>query len=148
VVSSRIVAAIGLGKTIFASAALSGIPVVLLILAYPSNAVIVLMPLMFVNGLLMVIYNVNQVSLRQSITPDHLQGKMNATMRFLVWGVFPVGGLLGGYLGEALGIRTTILISGIGVLVSVVWIVLSPVIKIESLTDEDMEEVPGQASSS
>jgi predicted MFS family arabinose efflux permease len=144
--SSRIVSAIGLGRAIVVSAALSGIPVMLLVLAYPSNAIIVLMPLLFVNGLLMVLYNVNQVSLRQSITPLRLQGKMNATMRFLVWGVFPLGGLMGGVLGEALGIRTTILISGVGVLLSALWVQFSPVPKVKALMDEDAVQAPERAS--
>src|SRR5262249_11031553 len=42
-----------------------------------------------------VIYNVNQVSFRQGLTPDRLLGRMNATMRFLVWGTLPLGGLIG-----------------------------------------------------
>lgn len=125
--SSRVVSALGLGKTIVVSALLSGFPIFLMVLAYPGNALLVLMPIWFVNGVLMVLYNVNQVSLRQSITPDNLQGKMNATMRFLVWGVFPVGGLLGGILGETVGLRTTIIISGIGTLASVAWVAFSPV---------------------
>lgn len=137
IVSARVVSIIGLGNAIVISAALSSVPVILMVLAYPSNAIIVLAPLMFVNGLLMVLYNVNQVSLRQAITPDHLQGKMNATMRFLVWGVFPIGGLIGGYLGETLGMRTTILISGIGLLFSVIWVALSPVMKITAIPDGD-----------
>jgi hypothetical protein len=58
---------------------------------------------------------------------------MNATMRFLVWGVFPVGGLLGGILGEAVGLRTTILISGIGLLGSAVWVIFSPVGKMKAI---------------
>jgi MFS family permease len=140
-VSSHIVSAIGLGRTIVLSAALSGIPIILLVLAYPGNALILLTPLMFANGLLMVLYNVNQVSLRQAITPDHLQGKMNATMRFLVWGVFPIGGLLGGYLGEAFGIKTMILISGIGTLFSVIWLLVSPVGKIESIPEAGAESM-------
>ena len=134
--SPRIVSQIGLGKTIVASAALSGIPIVTFTLAYPNNAVIVLMCAMFANGFLMVVYNVNQISLRQAITSAHLQGKMNATMRFLVWGVFPIGGLLGGYFGEALGIRTTILIAATGTFFSVIWLVLSRVGKIESIPDD------------
>lgn len=131
--SSRVVASLGLGRAIVVSAALSGIPVILMILAYPENAIFVLMPLQFAGGYLMVLYNVNQVSLRQSITPDELQGKMNATMRFLVWGVFPAGGLIGGILGEVLGLRTTILISGVGVLFSVLWVFLSPVMTIRNI---------------
>ncbi len=139
-VSSRIVAAIGLGRTIVISAAAFSIPITLLVLATPENALVLLMPLMFLNGLLMVLYNVNQVSLRQAITPANLQGKMNATMRFLVWGVFPIGGLLGGYLGESLGIKTTILIAGIGTLLSVIWVVLSPVGKMKSIPETDPDQ--------
>ncbi len=139
-VSSRIVAAIGLGRTIVISAAAFSLPITLLVLANPGNALVLLMPLMFLNGLLMVLYNVNQVSLRQAITPANLQGKMNATMRFLVWGVFPIGGLLGGYLGESLGIKTTILIAGIGTLLSVIWVVLSPVGAMKSIPEADPDQ--------
>ncbi|UCE80776.1 MAG: MFS transporter [Methanobacteriota archaeon] len=134
-ISPRFTSRIGLGKAIIVSAAFSGIPVIALILAYPSNALIVFMPMMFVAGLLTVIYNVNQVSLRQAITPDHLQGKMNATMRFLVWGVFPIGGLIGGYLGEIFGIKTAILISGIGILFSFIWLTISKVHQIETIPE-------------
>lgn len=138
-VSSRIVSSLGLGKTIVVSAALSSVPTILMVLAFPENAILVLMPLWFATGLLSVVYNVNQVSLRQSITPDNLQGKMNATMRFLVWGVFPIGGLIGGILGDALGLRTTILISGIGMLTSVFWVLFSPVKDVASIPEQAVE---------
>jgi len=145
-VSSRIVSSLGLGKTIVVSAALSSVPTMLMVLAFPENAIFVLIPIWFAIGLLSVVYNVNQVSLRQSITPDHLQGKMNATMRFLVWGVFPIGGFIGGVLGDTLGLRTTILISGIGTLTSVFWVLLSPVKGVASIPEDAVEsscnEVP------
>jgi MFS family permease len=131
--SSRIVSAIGLGRTIILSAFLGGVPTMLMVLAYPSNALLVLMPIWFAMGFTGVVYNVNQVSLRQAITPDRLQGKMNATMRFIVWGVYPIGGFIGGLLGEAVGLRTTILIAGIGTLASVLWVVLSPVAQVKVL---------------
>ena len=57
------------------------------------------------------VYNIDQVSLRQAITPLRLQGRMNATMRFLVWGTMPLGGLLGGTLGDTFGLRPAIAIS-------------------------------------
>lgn len=140
--SSRIVSALGLGRTIILSAFLGGVPSMLMVLAYPSNALLVLMPIWFAMGFTGVIYNVNQVSLRQAITPDRLQGKMNATMRFIVWGVYPIGGVIGGLLGETVGLRMTILIAGIGMLASVVWIALSPVTKIRVLPSgcEEAEE--------
>jgi len=43
-----------------------------------------------------VVYNINQVSYRQAISPTAIQGRMNATMRFLVWGTIPIGAILGG----------------------------------------------------
>lgn len=138
VVSARVVAAIGVGKTIVFSALVAGFPLMLMTLAYPENALLVMMPLLFVGGIMNIMYNVNQVSLRQSITPDALQGKMNATMRFIVWGVFPLGGLLGGMMGEALGLRTTILISGIGTLASVAFVLFSPVWKVETIPEEQV----------
>lgn len=136
VTSSRITSSIGLGKTIIVSNILSGLPLVLMIFAYPGNALIILMPLMFANGILMVLYNVNQISLRQSITPERLQGKMNATMRFLVWGVFPIGGIMGGLLGDVLGLRTILLISGVGTTLSFLWVYLSPVMKVQSISED------------
>lgn len=61
-----------------------------------------------------VVYNITQVSFRQGLCPPHLLGRMNATMRFLVWGTMPLGGLLGGVLGEKVGVRETLLIAAIG----------------------------------
>src|SRR5713101_6929254 len=74
-----------------------------------------------------VVYNVNQVSLRQAIVPLKLQGRMNATMRFLVWGTIPLGGITGGILGTILGLRTAIGIAILGGSLSFLWILLSPV---------------------
>ena len=73
-----------------------------------------------------VVYNITQVSFRQGLCPPALLGRMNATMRFLVWGTMPLGGLIGGALGSWLGVRTTLLIAAIGA--SLVWlpVFLSP----------------------
>ncbi|MGH9153089.1 MAG: MFS transporter [Acidimicrobiales bacterium] len=56
-----------------------------------------------------VVWNVITVSLRQSITPDHLLGRMNAAYRLLGWGTMPVGAALGGAVAQALGLRATFL---------------------------------------
>jgi len=73
-----------------------------------------------------VAFNVVQVSYRQTICPDHLLGRMNATMRFVMWGTTPLGGLLGGVLGTAVGLRNTLWITGVGTLLPVLWLVFSP----------------------
>jgi len=73
-----------------------------------------------------VVYNVAQVSFRQSVCPDRLLGRMNASIRFLVWGTIPLGGLLGGALGELLGLRATLLVAGTGIALAPLWLVASP----------------------
>ncbi|MEQ4210086.1 MFS transporter [Actinopolymorpha sp. B9G3] len=73
-----------------------------------------------------VVYNVTQVSFRQAVTPDHLLGRMNATMRFLVWGTQPIGGILGGVLGSAVGARTTLVIGAVGGSLAFLPALLSP----------------------
>jgi hypothetical protein len=81
----------------------------------------------FVSFIGTVVYNVNQVSLRQAIVPLRLQGRMNATMRFLVWGTIPLGALAGGFLGDFFGLRTAIGIAILGGSLAFLWVLLSPV---------------------
>jgi len=61
-------------------------------------------------------FNVNQLSLRQSVTPARLQARVHATSRTLTWGALPLGAFVGGLLGEHLGLRPTLAISGAGTL--------------------------------
>ncbi|WP_158840310.1 MFS transporter [Saccharothrix deserti] len=72
------------------------------------------------------VYNIAQVSYRQSICPDHLLGRMNASIRFVVWGGIPLGGLAGGALGEGIGVTPTLWVAMAGQCASVLWVVLSP----------------------
>ncbi|MFC4040776.1 MFS transporter [Dactylosporangium siamense] len=85
-------------------------------------------------GIGVVVYNVTQVSFRQGITPDDLLGRMNATMRFIVWGTMPIGGLVGGALGHWAGVPETLWIGCAGSLLSVLPLVLSPLRKLRELT--------------
>jgi predicted MFS family arabinose efflux permease len=75
----------------------------------------------------LVVYRVVEVSVRQTITPDHLQGRVNATERFVVYGVIPIGALLGGFLGEAAGVRVALIAGMLGMLAASLWLLLSPV---------------------
>jgi predicted MFS family arabinose efflux permease len=81
----------------------------------------------FINSMSNPIYNITQVSLRQAITPHRLQGRMNASMRFLVWGTMPIGSIIGGYLGEIIGLHATLWVGTIGNFLSVLWVLFSPV---------------------
>ncbi|MFB6890381.1 MFS transporter [Kitasatospora sp. NPDC056327] len=73
-----------------------------------------------------VVYNVAQVSFRQSLCPPRLLGRMNATIRFLVWGTLPLGALLGGTVADAAGPRAALWLCAAGLLVVPVPLLLSP----------------------
>jgi MFS family permease len=73
-----------------------------------------------------VAYNIAGVSLRQQLCEHRLLGRMNATMRFLSWGVMPFGALLGGLLGDAIGPRATLWVTQVGLLAVPVLLLASP----------------------
>jgi MFS family permease len=81
----------------------------------------------FLSGFFGVAWNINQISLRQAITPARMQGKMNATMRFILWGTMPLGAILGGALGNLIGLYPTIVIGAVGGLVAFIPVTLSSV---------------------
>ena len=90
------------------------------------NALILMMG-GFVTSIGVVVYNINQVSLRQAIVPKSIQGRMNASMRWIVWGTIPAGAITGGVLAEVFGLREAIVIGVIGGIFSFLWVFLSPV---------------------
>lgn len=51
-----------------------------------------------ISALWSVVWNVITVSLRQSLIPDQLLGRVNSVYRFVGWGTMPLGSLLGGLL--------------------------------------------------
>jgi MFS family permease len=104
--------------------------------------------LYFGAGLLMVsfsatVYNVNQVSFRQRLCPDRLLGRMNATMRFVVWGVLPIGALIGGIMGAVFGLRTTLWIGALGQAVAGIWLLASPMRRLRDFPDPPPEAQRG-----
>jgi len=88
--------------------------------------VIVLASGEFLLGIARTILNVNQLSLRQAMTPDHLQGRMSASIRFLMWSAVPVGALLGGFAAERIGLIPTMTFAAVGTTASALWILTMP----------------------
>jgi MFS family permease len=124
-IAPRISRRIGVGPTIVLSAAL-GAGGLLVAFAPRANPIPFLVAASFIGGV-GVIYNITQVSLRQAICLPAFQGRMNASMRFIVWGTSPIGNLLGGVLGSSLGLRATMVIGSAGTLLAVLPVALSPV---------------------
>src|SRR5204863_6289199 len=109
-------------------------------LATPELALLFLSIAFFVTGVSNVVYNVAQVSLRQAITPEHFLGRMNATMRFLVWGTIPVGSLIGAGLSEVIGVHTTIWVGSILGVLAFLPVFLSPVRSLRSIPTDDPDD--------
>jgi Na+/melibiose symporter-like transporter len=119
----------GLGKVMMGGLLLTGGSDLLTPLAGGSFVVVTLLLItgQFFFGIGLTLFNVAQVSLRQAVTPDSLQGRMNATIGFIAWALVPVGALLGGWLGETIGLRPTLFLSAGGEMLAVLWLLLSPV---------------------
>ncbi len=134
----------GVGPTLIGAALVGAIGSLALPAAQGSTtfAVAMLILGLFINGGANPVYNITQMSLRQAIIPLRLQGRMNASMRFLVWGTIPLGSLTGGALGELIGIHTTLVIGAIGGLLAVTWVFFSPVRSLIQPPITDLEDEP------
>ncbi|MFB6366758.1 MFS transporter [Paenibacillus elgii] len=121
---------LGIGRTLVFSLLLAGfvsliIPVATLLPTLP--AVILVMVMYMIDAAMVIVYNINQRSLRQAITPQSLQGRMNACMRMFGMGVVPIGALLGGWLGGIIGTTPTLVVGAIGLMCSSIFIICSSV---------------------
>jgi predicted MFS family arabinose efflux permease len=108
-----VVRRLGVGNSLAVTNTLMGVAFLAWPLALLGAPVLILGVLMFVAGIADSIYNVSQVSLRQAVTPDRLQGRMTATMRTMFWGVRPVANVAGGLLAGAVGAPATIVIGSL-----------------------------------
>ena len=135
VVADRIARWVGEGRIIAVSAIACGpayalTPLAALDLIPPAVALIVGGAVfMFA----VVVYNIAQVSFRQRLCPPALLGRMNASVRFIVWGVMPIGGIVGGWLGTHYGVVPTLWVATIGMFAASLPVVLSPLLRMRDL---------------
>jgi len=139
--NQRVVARVGVGRMIaysgiLSSALLFGIPGAPL-----SNPVPVVVVTSIAGTVLGFFANVNQLTLRQSITPQRLLGRMNSVVRFMYWGTIPLGSALGGLLAGPLGLRTTLFAACAGSVVACIPIAASPIHKLRTLPEAPPEPV-------
>ena len=126
---------IGTARIIWVSILVFGVPAFVPALAEPGWSVI-LVPIGFACTFFSaVVYNVAQVSYRQAITPPRLMGRMNAAVRWIVWGTMPLGGVIGGALGTAIGIRSTLLIGLLGSWLAGLWVYFSPLRRMRDIPE-------------
>jgi MFS family permease len=137
---------LGSARVIWLPLAVTGPFSVLGVLAQPGWSVVLVVIGTAVGELGQIVYAITNVSLRQRACPERLLGRVNATMRFLIMGLFPLGALIGGALGEVIGARLTLLVSfGILALSPVpTWLALRHVRDVEDIASwEPAAEVSG-----
>jgi MFS family permease len=85
-----------------------------------------------------VIYNITQVSYRQRVCPPNLLGRMNASVRFIVWGTQPIGALVGGFLGAVFGIVPVLWITVAGTVLAALPVAISPLMGMKDIPDDPL----------
>jgi len=134
-IAGRVADRFGVGRAIVWPVLIGGVAGLLIPIAPAGGATPYIAAALFAGGITNVIYNVNQVSLRQAITPQRFLGRMNATMRFLVWGTIPIGSLIGAGLSEVIGVRNTVWVGSVLGLLPFLFVFFSPVRGLAKIPD-------------
>ena len=132
-IAERVEAKLGRSKslalTIFGGALFVGAPAV-------TDNPYILGPLLFVGGVLIVLWNVITVSLRQRIAPNRLLGRVNSAYRLLAWGTMPLGAAAGGLLAQWLGLQVMFGIMGV---LTLALLGLMPILTDKAIAAADVE---------
>ncbi len=87
---------------------------------------IFLMVQQFFGDLSFTTYLINELTLRQSVAPEEMLGRVNAAMQLMSRGVFPLSAIAGGVLAGAIGIRQTLVLAVCGMAAATLWLIWSP----------------------
>ncbi|MFE1880457.1 MFS transporter [Streptomyces diastatochromogenes] len=130
--AARLPQRFGYGPVLVSAAALGdGAMLCVPVLHGPDAVTItVLLAANFVFGAFGQLVNVTVMTVRQSVTPSGMQGRTSATITFIGMGLTPLGSLLGGRLAQGWGLRTSLLMTAAGMMLSPVLMALSPLARL------------------
>ncbi|MBZ5609368.1 MAG: MFS transporter [Acidobacteriia bacterium] len=137
--ASRIARALGLARTFIGAILVMVVFYSLIPLAHGPMALALsfLMVQQLFGDSAITIFNVNERTLRQSVAPDHVLGRVNAAMQLLTLGVYPLGALACGFVAQALGMRRTLGLAMTGIALSGIWLIASPIRRLRDLPARD-----------
>ncbi|OKK15606.1 MFS transporter [Streptomyces sp. CB00455] len=142
VIAAPMSRAIPLGRLLILTAAITGIASLLTPLAtlVPAPMAVALMIAMYVlDAAMIVVYNINVRSYRSAITPDDMQGRMNAANRMAGMGVMPIGAVLGGLLGTAVGTLPALVLASLGTLTAPLLLACTHVRTVKRVPELEVE---------
>jgi MFS family permease len=126
--AARIARRCGMRRTLTLAIAAAGCANLLLPLAAPSWPIATLVLTRLILTLCGPIFAVNEQVVRVSIVPAELIGRVSATNRSIVWGMLPLGALVGADLGTTVGLAPTMVIGGMISLLAAAWMRGCPLI--------------------
>jgi predicted MFS family arabinose efflux permease len=134
-VAMRVIARVGVGRTMaFTDAVAIGLYAAIPLAVFLPPAAL-LFPLFIVIGAIATAGNVAQMTLRQSLSPASLQGRMSSVFRSFFWGAWPLGNLLGGVLAAAIGATTTLWLTALLGAIASMSIVFTPLWRVRDFSD-------------
>ncbi|MEP6812229.1 MAG: MFS transporter [Actinomycetota bacterium] len=136
VVARRATQLIGTGATLALGGTLGGAPIVLWPLAPHDLAIVFAVAALAISSFGIVLFNIPGISLYQTLVPEHILGRMNASRRWIVWGVIPLGSLLGGVLASATGVRTTLFVGCAIETAASLFLLAKPIRTIATVVDD------------
>ncbi|HKT03797.1 MAG TPA: MFS transporter [Rugosimonospora sp.] len=147
VLTGRITHAVGLGRVL--RVVTYGVCLSPLLMLIPRDrgpaALALLVAYQAISGFGLVVWNINTLTLRQTVTPDRLLGRMNASYRMVLTGAVPVGALLGGGLGQFIGVHAALVSVVLLLTTPILWTFFSPVYQVTRMPTggiETMAETP------
>jgi predicted MFS family arabinose efflux permease len=129
--------AVGLGPSVVIGSVLFPAPLILVPIASGSELQLGLMlgAAEFFSAVGVMIFDVTAASMHFMRTPDRIRARMSATFKFVNYGIRPIGALLGGGLGTAIGLQTTLWIGVLGALAGVIWLLFSPIPRLRAVAE-------------
>jgi MFS family permease len=124
---------LGVGRTLMLGCGVSAAAWYLLVIATRDTAFALLAVVGIIQGLVLPPVFVNNVALRQTLAPDELAGRINATARWMHWTAIPFGQLAGGALATLVGLRATIAIGATVGVASVLVLLVSPMRRLHDM---------------
>jgi MFS family permease len=138
VVAGRLARALGVGRAFLHGCVLFTAPLILIPLAGGPRPLVLalLFTAEFLSGLGVMILDINAGSMMFALTPDRLRSRATGGFNFVNWGIRPLGALVGGALGAAIGVRPTLWVATIGALAGALLLLPSPVPALRELPEE------------
>lgn len=144
VAAPRLSGRYGIGRMVVVGAILFPAPTAAVALAGGPDPVAftVLLLAQAVAGFGVMVFDINLNSVQAAVTADALRSRVARVFGTINYGARPLGAVLGGLLGSAIGVRPTLLVAAAGGMLACLWVVRSPIAGLRTLPEEHLVLTP------